>query len=96
VVFLFGCCETTLEMGGDDLGKSFGLVVRRHRLNSNLTQEGLAEIAGLHPTYISMVERAARRPTLQVCAKLALALNVELSALIQEASALAAEGHTKR
>jgi Restriction endonuclease NaeI len=32
-------------MDGDDLGKSFGLVVRRHRLNSGLTQEGLAELA---------------------------------------------------
>ena len=96
MAFLFRSCDTSLEMDGDDLGKSFGLVVRRHRLNSGLTQEGLAELASLHPTYVSMVERATRRPTLQVCAKLALALKVDLSALIQEATALAAEGNPKR
>ncbi len=74
------------------LGKSFGRAVRSKRIALGITQEKLAELADLHPTYISMVERAVRSPTLEVCNKLANALEIELSALISEATALAKKG----
>jgi transcriptional regulator with XRE-family HTH domain len=49
-----------------------------------LSQEALAEAAKLHPTYISMVERGVRNPTLDAAAKIAAALKVPLPELIAE------------
>jgi transcriptional regulator with XRE-family HTH domain len=52
---------------------------------AGISQEKLAERAGLHPTYISMVERAVRNPTLDAAARIAKALRVALPRLIEEA-----------
>jgi transcriptional regulator with XRE-family HTH domain len=49
------------------------------------SQETLAEQAGLHPTYVSMIERAVRNPTLDVSAAIAQALGVSLPRLVEEA-----------
>lgn len=65
--------------------KRFAAVLRRRRLEADLSQEKLAELAKLHPTYISMVERGVRNPTLDVAAKLAKALGLQLSKMIEEA-----------
>lgn len=67
------------------LSKRFGITVRVRRLKAGISQEKLAELAGLHPTYIGMVERGIRNPTLDVAAKLAKALKVSLPKLISEA-----------
>ncbi len=40
----------------------FGLNVRRQREAKTLTQEARAEKAGLHPTYVSGIERVTRNP----------------------------------
>ena len=69
------------------LSKSFGSILRKRRIQRGLSQETLAERARLHPTYVSMVERGIRNPTLDVAARLANALNVHLSVLIDEAQA---------
>ena len=50
-----------------------------------LSQEKLSERAGLHPTYISMVERGIRNPTLDAAARISKALRVALPRLIEEA-----------
>ena len=67
------------------LSKHFGSAIRQRRLAAGLSQEKLAEKSGLHPTYISMVERGVRNPTLDVAARIAKALKVALPALIEEA-----------
>jgi len=46
------------------------------------SQERLAELALLHPTYISMLERGLRNPSLNVAARLAAALKMTLPNLI--------------
>ena len=66
------------------LSKRFGLAVRARRMAAGLSQEALAERARLHPTYVSMVERGVRNPTLDVAARIAKALKVSLSRLIEE------------
>ena len=43
----------------------FGKKVRKYRLNQGFSQEKLAEIAGLHPTYIGSVERGERNIALE-------------------------------
>jgi transcriptional regulator with XRE-family HTH domain len=72
-------------MAAPGISKLFGLAVRGKRLDTGLTQEALAELAGLHPTYISMVERGVRNPTLEASAQIAKALKIGLPELIAEA-----------
>ncbi len=64
----------------------------RRRLARNLrklreaygwSQEALADAAGLHRTYVSGLEREVRNPTLQILDKLAKALGVKASVLIE-------------
>ena len=56
----------------------FGRKVREERMKSGLSQEELAFRAGVHRTYIGMVERAEKNITLRNIEKIARAL--ELSA----------------
>jgi transcriptional regulator with XRE-family HTH domain len=77
----------TRAVKGKPISKAFGHIVRRRRLASGLTQEALADLAKLHPTYIGMVERGVRNPTLDVCDKISIAPDISLAALVQEALA---------
>ena len=72
-------------MPSPSISKLFGAAVRQRRKAAGLSQEALAERAGLHPTYVSMVERGVRKPTLEVAARLAKALKVGLPKLVEEA-----------
>lgn len=72
-------------MPASPLSKRFGISVRKRRIADGLSQENLAERARLHPTYVSMVERGVRNPTLNVAARIAKALKVDLPRLIEEA-----------
>jgi transcriptional regulator with XRE-family HTH domain len=67
------------------ISKRFGDALRKHRTLQGLSQESLAEKSGLHPTYIGMVERGLRSPTLAAATKMARALRVEILKLIEEA-----------
>ena len=61
----------------------FGQRLRKERLKRKLSQEKLAEIAGLHRTYIGMIERAEKNITLINIEKVANALNINISELFQ-------------
>ncbi|HLO89219.1 MAG TPA: helix-turn-helix transcriptional regulator [Nostocaceae cyanobacterium] len=56
----------------------FGQNVRRLRLSQGLSQDALAEKAGLHRTYIGAVERGERNITLINAEKIAHALGISL------------------
>jgi transcriptional regulator with XRE-family HTH domain len=75
----------TVWMGIASISKLFDFAVRARRTAAGISQEKLAERASLHPTYISMVERGVRNPTLDASARIAKALKVSLPALIEEA-----------
>ncbi|MEQ1780145.1 MAG: helix-turn-helix transcriptional regulator [Hyphomonadaceae bacterium] len=64
-----------------DVRKRVGGNTRRLREKQGISQEELADRAGLHRTYISGVERGVRNPTVVVLQKIADALGVELSTL---------------
>jgi transcriptional regulator with XRE-family HTH domain len=64
---------------------SFARVVRKHRARLRLSQEALAEAAGIHHTYVGLLERSERKPTIDVAERVARALGKKLSALIAEA-----------
>ena len=58
------------------------LWIKEKRLFNNLSQEELANKAGLHRTYIGMIERAEKNITLININKIAKALGVEIKDLI--------------
>ena len=57
----------------------FGKKVRREREKLGLSQEALAARAGVHRTYIGMIERAEKNITLENIQKVAKALKLKLS-----------------
>ena len=57
--------------------KKFGKKLREKRLEKDLTQEVLANKAGLHFTYVGQAERGLRNITLNTLYKLSKALKVK-------------------
>ncbi|MEO8839509.1 MAG: helix-turn-helix transcriptional regulator [Herbaspirillum sp.] len=68
------------------LRTNFAENVRSFRTALRVSQEGLAELAGFHRTYVSQVERGVANITLDNIEKLALALNVKPAALLEPAA----------
>jgi len=68
--------------------QAFGLVVRSRRERAGLSQEALAEIAGLHRTYVGSVERGERNVTLKNISSLASALGTSASQLLADSEKL--------
>lgn len=66
-----------------DISVKFGKRVRVIRLNKKMSQGKLAKILGVHPTYISGIERGVRNMSLKNIERLAKALNVPLEELIK-------------
>ena len=64
--------------------KKFGDRVREERLKRNLSQEQLAARAGVHRTYIGMIERAEKNITLENIQKIAGALSIKLSEIFRD------------
>ncbi len=60
----------------------FGTVLRELREKNNLSQEKLAEFCDLDRTYISLLERGLRQPTVTTLFRLANALKIKPSDLI--------------
>ena len=71
-----------------DFIRAFGMVVRNKRKDCKLSQEQLAEAAGLHVNHVSFIERAKTSASLQAIESIAKALNVKPSDLILSAEAL--------
>lgn len=69
-----------------DVQQRVGLNVRRFRSARGLSQEALAFECGLHRTYISGVERGIRNPTVVVLEKMAAALEIPASRLLDDVS----------
>ena len=65
----------------DTVLAALGQNVRRRREARELTQEKLAEKAGLDPTYISGIERGLRNPGIKNVARLAKALGLSTAEL---------------
>jgi transcriptional regulator with XRE-family HTH domain len=74
----------TFEKVATPLQQQFGTLVRRRREAVGLSQEALADKAGLHRTYISLLERGRRMPSIEVVRKLAAALETTMTSLVAE------------
>jgi transcriptional regulator with XRE-family HTH domain len=61
----------------------FGQKMKRARTRKAISQEALADRAGLHRTYISDIERGTRNVSLLNIQKIAKALRVKPSSLLE-------------
>lgn len=67
-----------------DVKIAFGSVLREIRTRRNFSQEQMALECDLDRTYISLLERGKRQPTLTTLFRLATVLNVSASEMIDE------------
>lgn len=63
----------------------FAANVRRRRLELGLSQEQLAELAGVHRTYVGMVERSEKNVTIYNIERFSVALQVPAANLLLDA-----------
>jgi len=56
--------------------------VRTRRLELGVSQEALAEAAGVHRTYIGMIERGEKNVTIYNIERIAMALNLDAASLL--------------
>lgn len=63
----------------------FGIVLRRRREAAHISQEDLAEKAGLHRNYIGLLERGKQIPSILVVERIATALDTTASSLLRSA-----------
>ena len=63
----------------------FGINMRRHRETLKLSQEDLAEKAGLHRTYIGSVERGERNVSIDNMERLAGGVGCTIQQLLDDA-----------
>ncbi|TIP11304.1 helix-turn-helix domain-containing protein [Mesorhizobium sp.] len=66
-----------------DLREVMAINLRRIRHDKNMTQEELADRAGLSARYIGAIERANKSASVTVLGRIAEALGVEAAALIK-------------
>ncbi|MBA4190895.1 MAG: hypothetical protein C0467_23145 [Planctomycetaceae bacterium] len=62
----------------------FGQIIRRRRLLAQIGQEALADLAKIHRTHLSLIERGMRMPTLYVVQQLAHSLATTMVELMRD------------
>jgi transcriptional regulator with XRE-family HTH domain len=67
-----------------EFSDAFAVVLQRRRIARKLSRQALAQKAGLHQTYIGLIERCVSNPSLDTAKAIAEALEVPLSQLIAE------------
>lgn len=72
-------------VAGKGLAERFGKAVRRLRKAAGLSQEAMADLCGLHRTYIGSIERGEKTVTIATANKIADALGLRLWQLLRRA-----------
>lgn len=65
-----------------------GKVIRQKRIQKGMTQELLSGFAGIARTHLTMIENGTKQPNFETIWRIALALDMKPSELIQEIEAL--------
>jgi transcriptional regulator with XRE-family HTH domain len=74
--------QRQLRKPGKNLSRTLASNIRRIRHQRGLSQEALADLCGLHRTYVGSVERAERNVTLSTLEVFAKALGISVSGLL--------------
>jgi transcriptional regulator with XRE-family HTH domain len=75
-------------MGSTTVAEAFGAVLRDCRKNAGLSQEALADSAEVDRTYVSLLERGLRQPTLETLFSLSRALGITPATMISRTASL--------
>jgi transcriptional regulator with XRE-family HTH domain len=75
-------------MGSITVAAAFGVVLRDCRQKAGLSQEALADSASVDRTYVSLLERGLRQPTLETLFNLSQALGVSAATLVSRTTGL--------
>lgn len=62
----------------EDIDKQVGLNIRVQRVKRGISQEELADMAGIARSTMGIVERGEQSPSLQTIAKIATALKIDI------------------
>ncbi len=62
----------------EDIDKKVGLNIRVQRVKRGISQEELADMAGIARSTMGIVERGEQSPSLQTIAKIATALKIDI------------------
>ena len=65
------------------IAEAFGVAVREERKRLGISQEKLGELAGVHRTYVGMIERGEKNITLSNIFKVSKALGLNPSELLK-------------
>ncbi|MQR84534.1 helix-turn-helix domain-containing protein [Bacillus megaterium] len=74
-----------------EIEQAFGIVIKKYRLERSISQEKLAFGAGLDRTFISLLERGKRKPTINTLFSISKVLEVKPSEIVKEV-----ENHLKQ
>lgn len=72
-----------VSLSQEELRARLAKNIRHQRSAMNLSQEGLAQLAGVHRTFVSQIERGLRNLSLDVLLKLANTLQVDPAELLR-------------
>lgn len=73
--------------------QAFGIVLQKERIKQNISQETLAFNSGLDRTYISLLERGKRKPTINTLFSITHALEIHPHEIILEVEKLLINPH---
>lgn len=65
------------------IAEAFGIAVREERKRLGISQEKLGELAGIHRTYVGMIEHGEKNITLSNILKVSKALGLNPSELLK-------------
>lgn len=74
-----------------ELSEALSIVLKENRTSCGLSQEELAYRCNLDRTYISLLERGKRNPTINVISSISRNLNVQASEFIRQVEHLMGE-----
>ena len=67
-----------------DIKEIFGQRVRHYRKKAGISQEQLAELCDLHPTYIGQLERGEKNASLETIMRVSAGLNISPEILFEK------------
>ena len=71
-----------------EISVELGMRIRYYRKEQHITQERLAEICNLHPTYIGQLERGEKNATIESVYRIAKGLDIPISKLLENMESL--------
>jgi len=74
---------TLFFMQPSKLDQILGLEIQRRRIEKGWSQEYLAEVTGLHRTYISQLERGLKSPSVRVLSHITNALGITMGEFLR-------------